>query len=437
MIKSILFFGSYVVVFTSLAQEVLGKKEAIEMVLNQNFDLKIANQNIEIAENNTELLNTGYLPTLTGNAGLSYNTDNISVEFQDGNQSTLNGAESNSRNANLALNWTVFDGFNRKYNIRRNRENLNVSQINAQATLEQVLLDLFTGYYEVARNQQALESLKETLRISKDRLTRTRYGFEYGQNTSLDVSTAEVDVNTDSINYLNAQQLLSNSVRNLNFILAQDPNTYFEVDTAVRFDEFIDKGSLIADLMSNNIQIQQARAGIKVSTYDVKLNYARLLPTVFLNGGFNYRLGNNNRAAFTASNQSTGTTYGASLSWNIFDGGNAQTSIENARINVGIQETLLKQTTQQVTVNFENAWSDFQNKLFIVKAQESNLETNQLNFARTEEQYRLGRVTSLDFRNAQRNLLLAEINLIQAKYDAKLAELLIYQLSGNIQDADF
>jgi outer membrane protein TolC len=60
-----------------------------------------------------------------------------------------------------------------------------------------------------------------------------------------------------------------------------------------------------------------------------------------------------------------------------------------------------------------------------------------LNFARTEEQYRLGRGTSLDFRNAQRNLLLAEINLIQAKYDAKLAELLIYQLSGNIQDADF
>lgn len=92
---------------------------------------------------------------------------------------------------------------------------------------------------------------------------------------------------------------------------------------------------------------------------------------------------------------------------------------------------------RQLEVQLENAWSDYQNKLFIVQAQQNNVATNRQNFNRTAEQFKLGRITSLDFRTAQRNLLTAETNLTQALYDAKLAELTLYQLSGNIEAAEF
>lgn len=92
------------------------------------------------------------------------------------------------------------------------------------------------------------------------------------------------------------------------------------------------------------------------------------------------------------------------------------------------QETTLAQTRQQVNILFENAWTDYNNKMFIVKAQKRNVEANQQNFDRTEEQYRLGQINSLDFRTAQSNLLNAQMNYIDARYEAKLAELLIYQL---------
>jgi outer membrane protein TolC len=73
----------------------------------------------------------------------------------------------------------------------------------------------------------------------------------------------------------------------------------------------------------------------------------------------------------------------------------------------------------------------------VVSAQERNLSANQNNFERTTEKFRLGQVTSLDFRVAQQNLLQAEINLIEARYNAKIAELAIYQLVGDIQVANF
>ncbi len=58
-------------------------------------------------------------------------------------------------------------------------------------------------------------------------------------------------------------------------------------------------------------------------------------------------------------------------------------------------------------------------------------------FWQTVEQYKLGQINSIDFRNAQRNLLSAEVGLTQAKFDAKRAELLLYQISGKITEAEY
>ena len=176
-IKNIGLLAVFLLSFNLQAQNVLSKSEAIKIAMEQNFDVKVAEQNIDIAENNTSIFNSGYLPTLTGNAGFSFNRDNLNVEFQDGSERTLDGAKSNSRNAGLALNWVVFNGFNRKFNMARNEESLNLSQLNAKFALENVMINLFNAYYSVARNQQTLESLRETLDISKERFGKNTVWF--------------------------------------------------------------------------------------------------------------------------------------------------------------------------------------------------------------------------------------------------------------------
>lgn len=420
-----------------ISQVLLTKEEAVKLALESNFNIVQAKQSILIEENNTSIYNSGYLPTLNGTANIAYNVDNVTAVFQDGSERKLDGAESDSRSAGVNLNWVLFDGFNRKYSIERNQVNYSISQLNAKATLEVVLLDLFEAYYEVARTQKTVASLEQTLKISKDRLRRTEYSFEYGQSTKLDISNAEVDVNTDSINVLNTQQTLDNAYRNLNFILARDANTSFNVDTLVSFSTLSKKDIYLSKLLEKNTQILLAREGLTVRTYNTRINNSRYLPTLSLNGDYNYRLGNNNNASFLASSTSAGITYGATLSWNIFDGGGTKTAVQNARIDQVIQENVVKQATQQAILNFENAWSNYQNRLFIVQAQENNVQLNQQNFERTNEKYKLGQVTSLDFRTAQNNLLQSEIDLIEARFNAKIAELTINQLTGEVQDANF
>jgi len=76
---SLLFLVS---VMEVLAQDaMLSKEEAVVKALENNFGIQVAKNNIEIAENNKSILNSGYLPSLVGNAGASYQRDDSTFEF--------------------------------------------------------------------------------------------------------------------------------------------------------------------------------------------------------------------------------------------------------------------------------------------------------------------------------------------------------------------
>ena len=68
---------------------------------------------------------------------------------------------------------------------------------------------------------------------------------------------------------------------------------------------------------------------------------------------------------------------------------------------------------------------------------EALVKTSAVNFKRTEEQYALGTITAIEFRQAQLNLLNAETSSNAAKYNAKLAEYALLQLSGQLLNTDF
>ena len=123
---------------------------------------------------------------------------------------------------------------------------------------------------------------------------------------------------------------------------------------------------------------------------------------------------------------------GLNLTWNLFDGGSTITRVKNARINLETQKIQNEQLKIDVERNFNNAWDDYQNKLEVYNLQVKNIKTTQNNFERTKEKFKLGQVTSIEFRQAQLNLLNAELSKNQAKYNAKLAEILVLQISGEL-----
>lgn len=419
-------------------QQVLTKDDAVKLTLEHNYGIKIANNVVEVAENNTGILNSGYLPTITGNAGAVYNIDNTEAEFSNGTTATLNGAESNRYNASLNLNYILFDGLGRKYNYRRLKEEYQLSELDARETIETTIIQLFSIYYTVAQLSENTQALEQTIIISKDRLTRAGYQFDYGQSTKLEVLNAEVDTNNDSINLINIKQQLKNTKRDLNVVTGNQLSETFNVDTDISFLFQLEKETLLEKTKANNVALLQAEKNIAISRLDIKANKAtQFLPAISLTGTYGWNKNNNNAASFVAVSTNTGLSGGLNLSWDLFDGGATITRIKNAKIDLENQQLQKEQLLIDIERNFNNAWDDYQNKLVIFNVQEANINTAQNNFERTQEKFKIGQVTSIEFRQAQLNLLNAELSRNQAKYDAKLAELTVLQLSGELLNIAF
>ena len=437
IIKNILIIVVILSTLQGVSQEILTKKEALEITLENNFGIKIANNNVKVAKNNASVYNTGYLPRLSASSGANYRKDNQTIDRQDGTSTSVDGAVTKSYNAALNLNYTIFDGMGRKYNYKQLKETHNLSEIQARATIENTYLQLFTTYFQIARLTENKENLNEALAISKQRLLRAKYQYDYGQSTKLELLNAEVDVNNDSITLINANQQLSNAKRGLNVILGKTEDVYYNVETQVDFIEMLSFDALLQKTLANNASLKQNEKNIAISEFNIKINKANYLPSLGLNTSYGWNMSENPATSFLAGSSSNGLNAGLSLSWNLFDGGSTKTRVANAKIAVENQQILLEQQKVTIENTLKNTWQNYQNQLFIIEAQEKNVLTTQNNFDRTKERFKLGQITSIQFRQAQINFINSKTALNNAKFDAKLIELQLLQLSGDILNVNF
>jgi len=413
----------------------LTKQEVISRALDENFGIRIAENNVEIADNNQNILNSGYLPTLTGLAGANYDLNDRVTEPENGETVDQRGIESNRYNASINLGYTLFDGLGRLYNYKSLQEQYDLSQLEARETIENTILQIMSVYYEVARLSENINVLEETLEISKNRVTRAQYQFEYGQANNLVVLNARVDVNNDSISLIETEQLLKNTKRDLNVLLNREITANeFSVDTTVTFISDLELDSFITEAEINNVSLLQIERSLEISDYDIKINKSGYLPSIDLTGSYGWNLNRSAATAFFPGSTTTtdGLAAGVSLRWDLFDGGFRNIQVRNSKIRYQNQEIQKEQLITQVQRDIANSLGNYRNKLFILKVQEENVETNLNNFNRSEEQYKLGRISSIEFRQAQINLLDARTSLNLAKYDAKLAELQVLQLTGQL-----
>ena len=112
--------------------------------------------------------------------------------------------------------------------------------------------------------------LKNTLDISVERLDRVKTKYKFGQSTTLEVSSAEVDKNTDSLNYLNIIKVLSNTKRDLNLIMNVDLETDFKVVEDIDFINEIEAEKFFNIGLNNNTLFKILNKDVEISDLELK-----------------------------------------------------------------------------------------------------------------------------------------------------------------------
>lgn len=414
----------------SLVQtEVLTIKEAVAIAMKENHDIKIARNNISIAENNAGIMNSGYMPTLGAKGAYNYKNEDVYQNFGSRGVAEQDGAQSLNYNYGVALNYRVFDGMSRFYNSKKFDSRLTVSELQARATIENVLMQLIVGYYQIANQVSRYENQKRTIDISKERLLKIKTQAEFGQATKLDVLKAEVDRNKDSINLFKIENSLQVLQRNFNVVLSRDVHTKFIVDTNVIISKQISETEMLTLAQSKNVEYLLAQQNVLIASFDTASKKSGYMPKIDINGGYNY-VHQDNEVGFMLESESQGYNASAILSWNIFDGGRTHTQVQNAKIlELNAEERVFNQENNLERM-VSNAYVTYKNSKYILKAEETNMETNKLNYSYSKEKFSLGLITSIDYRNAQVNLQNSINQYNDAKFTAKIAELQLIKLAG-------
>ncbi|WP_299433490.1 TolC family protein [uncultured Aquimarina sp.] len=421
---------TFVIISPVFSQNVLTVEEAVKIAVEKNYDVRIGKNNTEISNIEKEIFNSGYLPTVSISGGINYSDEAQNVTFSDGTNTNIDHAITESYNASVTTEYTIFDGLERKFNSLKNKQNFSLKTIEERQLIENTIVLLYDTYYNVAYQKQIADNLLLNIENSKDRLERTKRKLKYGQGTKLDELNAQVDLNNDSISYASAYKDFKNTKRNLNLLLGRDIVIEYTIDTTVVFLEKLKEDFILQSAVENNVTSLLNQQNVLLSELDIKINKAKFLPKINGSASYNWNESINPVTSFALNNETYGVNLGLSLSWNLFDGGKTKTKVQTSKITRQNREIELYRAREELKAEVYNAYEDYSNKEFTLSAENKNITTNELNFNRTQKQFSLGQISAIEFRQAQINLFNALNNYAKAKYDLKIAEINLLQLAG-------
>jgi len=417
--------------FLGFAQEKLSLQQAISIAMQNNYDIKISKNEINIAKNNFNLGNAGILPSITGsysNGGSRQNTRQTPVT---GDDRVITGAKSTNNSYGADLNWRIFDGFSMFANYDRLKELQKQGELNAQLTVLNTISDVIAGYYDIVRQQQLLIATDSAMAVSNLRSSIAKTKLALGRGSKLDVLSAQVDYNSDTSSYIKQLNALKIAKVHLNQLMVRDIGTNFTVDEEIRIDASLSYNQLKDLAEKQNPAVQNAFINQKIAALNLKQIRGARYPQISLNSGYS-RSKSTSPTGFNQKFEANGLTYGVTASLNIFNGFLQRQQERNAKIEIDNSQLTLNKTKMDIQAQLLSAYQNYSTYLELVKLEQKNTDIANDNLDITLAKYRLGSIAPLELREAQKNALDARSRFIEMQYQAKIAEITLKEISGNL-----
>lgn len=431
--KSVLFQLVLMVLLPKvMAQEVLTVDQAVQIALKNNYDIKIATNELRVDKENNNIGNAGMLPQVDASLTKNNSIQNSKQIQSNGNVAERDNAKNNRLEYGVNLGWTVFDGMKMFARYDQLKELEKQGDLQLQLMVLTKVSDVMTTYYDLVQQQQLMKALDTTIVISKQRLKTAENRFLIGKAAKLEVLNAQVDLNTDASVLLKQKELFGITKIRLNELLARDLAENFQVVEEVEVDDALQLTELKALTEKQNLQLLLALINKRVSELDLKQTKSNRYPTVRLNTGYTF-VETANSLGFTTSTSSRGLNYGLTAIVPIFNGFSQNRNEKNAKLQVENSSILAEQQKQSVNAQLASAYQTYLTNVQLVKLEENNEAIAKKNLEITLDKFRIGTITTIEFRNAQENYVNAIARNSSAKFQAKISEIVLQQIAGNIK----
>lgn len=429
-----------VFIFTESRAQDLSLAEAINIGLSNNFSIQIEEERkIQTANNNT-WGQAGALPSIILNASQGFSNTNI-----DNPASFLSSGsiKSSSLNPSVAVNWTLFNGFN----VKMTKEKLGLLETqtngNAAIIIENTVQAIILTYYQVLLEKERTAVFKNSLALSNDRYSYSKLKGELGSSVTFDILKDKNSYLTDSSNYIIQVLNHRNAIRNLNLLLSEDVNESFNfADSLVVDKKEFSLDELYAQMTSTNSNLKNQYINQEILKRDIAIAKSATYPTINLNlaGSKNWQGQDLSDAVFAngtngesgISSSTANLSANLTLAFTLFNGGRVENQIKSARIQERIGQLQIRDLELSLKNRLISNFDNYNLRKSLLNIADDNVKTAQLNLQLGADRYKNGSINSFDYRDLQVTYLQTALNYYQSIFNLLDTEVELMRLTGGI-----
>jgi outer membrane protein len=411
---------------TISAQKKWTMQECIDYAMANNITLQKSKLQKQSATEDLKGSKAALLPTLNAST-------NQSVGYQpwkDSGVSTVTNGMVNTKvdksyyNGSYAVNaqWTVWNGNRNTNTIKLNKISEDEAELQSKETansIQERIAQLYTQILYLAENVKVNEQMLETAKKNEE---RGQEMVNVGKMSKADLAQLSAQRATDEYNIVETRSQLLNYKLQLKQLLEITDETDFDVAIPEISDTMVLKEvptlqGVYEQALLNRPEIERSKLAIKSSDVNLSVAKAGWLPTISMTGSFGTSTNSLNSNGWGKQMKTNfDAMAGVSVSLPIYDGRSTKTSVNKAKIQqLSAQLDLLdQQKTLYSTI--QEYWLNAQTNQQKYKAASATVESEQLSYNLLQEQFRLGLKNIVELMTGKDNLLSAQQNQLQSKY---------------------
>lgn len=433
--KKILIPLLLLVTFSSSAQRILTLEEAIATALQNNYNILLAKNDSTAFAIDYSYRNAGFLPRINGNLGTVWNNNGQKQILSDGTKRESNGLKSNVITAQLALNWTLFDGMKMFATRDKLEEFVKLGELGIKNQLVNTVATVINTYYDIVRQKQQLKAVEEQMALGQERVKLAQYKLDIGVGTKPDVLQGKVDLNAQKAAQLLQQTLIAKLKETLNQLMSVQQTAMYDVPDTIPINTALSMGDIQSEMEKNNPALLIAKKNIDIAGITLKERNAERYPTVSFNSAYNFNRTDNKaviNSFSTLFNRTRGFNYGLTASIPILNNFNARRLIKQAQLDIKYQEIVYDNQKSLLNLSLINAYKEYEQQKKALALEEESILLARENVSILFQVYKLNSTTLIQLKEAEKSLGDAYNRLIAARYSTKLAETELLRLRGDL-----
>ena len=437
MKKFLIFIFTCLILSTgsTFAQQLWSLEECIKYAIDNNIQIKQQIIQTKYQKNTLELAKLKLLPTLNGQATHNYSfgraLDETTYQFTD--QENVQ-----SNNFYLGGNLNIFNGFQNLNSIRKSNYDLLASDEDLTNIKDNIALSVALGYLQILLNKELVSATGNQLGITLQQIEKTKKFVDAGSVARGNLLQIEAQAAQEELQLISMKNQLDISVLNLTQLLELNTSEGFDIVTP---EISVDTNTVISGnineifeaALGTRPEVRSSEFKLASSEYDLKIAQGGRSPRLTMNHSFSTGY-SDIRKKILGIDPDTGPIYatysfadqvndninyglGLSLSIPILNNWQINKNISNSKLMIENSEFALEGVKKQLYKNIQQSYADAVAALKKYNASLKAVASMEESLRYTEQRFNVGMITPVDFNAAKTQLLNAQSDMSQAKYE--------------------